>query len=65
MPLAIPLLAGPSALATLLLLQSDTTATTPALMVAVTVAWACSAVLLLMLAVQMLLNGVRTSLAFR
>ena len=88
-PLAIPLVAGPSALATVLLLQSAPGATTPALLIAVTVAWAVSAVILLsstslyrvlgergliamerlmgmllvMVAVQMLLNGVRTSLA--
>ena len=88
-PLAIPLVAGPSALATLLLLQSAPGATTQALMIAVTVAWGFSAVILLsstslyrvlgergliamerlmgmllvMVAVQMLLNGIRTSLA--
>jgi multiple antibiotic resistance protein len=88
-PLAIPLVAGPSALATLLLLQSAPGATTPALAIAVTVAWGFSAVILLsstslyrvlgergliamerlmgmllvMVAVQMLLNGIRTSLA--
>jgi multiple antibiotic resistance protein len=88
-PLAIPLVAGPSALATLLLLQSAPGATTEALLIAVTVAWGFSAVILLsstslyrvlgergliamerlmgmllvMVAVQMLLNGIRTSLA--
>jgi multiple antibiotic resistance protein len=88
-PLAIPLVAGPSALATLLLLQSAPGATTQALMIAVTLAWGFSAVILLsstslyrvlgergliamerlmgmllvMVAVQMLLNGIRTSLA--
>jgi multiple antibiotic resistance protein len=88
-PLAIPLVAGPSALATLLLLQSAPGATAQALMIAVTLAWGLSAVILLsstslyrvlgergliamerlmgmllvMVAVQMLLNGIRTSLA--
>ena len=88
-PLAIPLVAGPSALATLLLLQSTPGATAQALMIAVTLAWGLSAVILLsstslyrvlgergliamerlmgmllvMVAVQMLLNGIRTSLA--
>jgi multiple antibiotic resistance protein len=88
-PLAIPLVAGPSALATLLLLQSGPGATVPALTIAVTLAWGFSAVILLsstslyrvlgergliamerlmgmllvMVAVQMLLNGIRTSLA--
>jgi multiple antibiotic resistance protein len=93
-PLAVPLIAGPSALATLLLLQS--TMTRSALLLALTIAWAAAAVILLsstflykvlgerglvamerlmgmllvMLAVQMLLNGVevflgpRTSTAF-
>ena len=90
-PLAIPLVAGPSALATLLLLQSAPGATVPMLMVAVTVAWGFCAVILLsstslyrvlgergliamerlmgmllvMVSVQMLLNGLRTSLALR
>jgi multiple antibiotic resistance protein len=90
-PLAIPLVAGPSALATLILLQSAPGATTPELMIAVTVAWGLSAVILLsstvlyrvlgerglialerlmgmllvMVAVQMLLNGLRTSLLLR
>jgi multiple antibiotic resistance protein len=90
-PLAIPLIAGPSALATLLLLQSAPGATTDALMIAVTLAWGLSAVILLsstslyrvlgergliamerlmgmllvMVAVQMLLNGLKTSLALR
>jgi multiple antibiotic resistance protein len=87
-PLAIPLVAGPSALATLLLLQSSPAASLEGLMVALTVAWGFSAVILLsstslnrvlgergliamerlmgmllvMVAVQMLLNGLRTSL---
>jgi multiple antibiotic resistance protein len=90
-PLAIPLVAGPSALATLLLLQSAPGATLPGLMVVVTVAWGFSAVILLsstslyrvlgergliamerlmgmllvMVAVQMLLNAIRTLLAIR
>jgi multiple antibiotic resistance protein len=85
-PLAIPLVAGPSALATLLLLQSAPGTTTPELAIAVTLAWGLSAVILLsstslyrvlgergliamerlmgmllvMVAVQMLLNGIRT-----
>lgn len=82
-PLAVPLVAGPSALATLLLLQS--TMPLPLLFGALTIAWAISAVILLsstflyrvlgerglvamerlmgmllvMVAVQMLLNGLR------
>jgi multiple antibiotic resistance protein len=46
-PLAIPLVAGPSALATLLLLQSTPGATVHELMLAVTIAWGVSAVILL------------------
>jgi multiple antibiotic resistance protein len=90
-PLAIPLVAGPSALATLLLLQSTPGTTSYELTIAVTIAWGFSAVILLastslyrvlgerglvaverlmgmllvMVAVQMLLNGLRTSLALR
>jgi multiple antibiotic resistance protein len=90
-PLAIPLVAGPSALATLLLLQSAPGATLQALMIVVTVAWGFSAVILLsstslyrvlgergliamerlmgmllvMVAVQMLLNAFRTFFALR
>ena len=82
-PLAIPLLAGPSALAMLLLLQSEANVT-GRLLLTVTIAWALSAVILLsstllyrflkergliamerlmgmllvMLAVQMFMNGV-------
>ena len=88
-PLAIPLIAGPSTLATLLLLQSAASATMTALLIAVTIAWALTGVILLsstflyrilgergliamerlmgmllvMVAVQMLLNGIRGSLA--
>ncbi len=84
MPLAIPLVAGPSALAVLLLLEQSETAVTSQLLLAVTIAWALSAVILLsstllyrllkergliamerlmgmllvMLAVQMFMNGV-------
>lgn len=83
-PLAIPLVAGPSALATLLLLQSATPSSTGPLLLALTIAWAVSGALLLsstflyrllgergltamerlmgmllvMVAVQMLLDGV-------
>jgi multiple antibiotic resistance protein len=45
-PLAIPLLAGPSTLAALLLLEG-TTASTGALLAAVTIAWAISGAILL------------------
>ena len=87
-PLAIPLVAGPSTLATLLLLQSAPSSTMGALLLAVTIAWALAAIilvsstflyrllgerglvamerlmgmLLVMVAVQMLLNGVKASL---
>jgi multiple antibiotic resistance protein len=90
-PLAIPLVAGPSTLATLLLLESAKSTTTIGLMVAVTVAWGLTAVILLsstslyrllgervliamerlmgmllvMVAVQMLIDGARISLAVR
>lgn len=83
-PLAIPLVAGPSALAVLLLLQQPEGSVTWQLLLAVTIAWALSAVILLsstllyrilkergliamerlmgmllvMLAVQMFMNGV-------
>lgn len=83
-PLAIPLVAGPSALAVLLLLEQSETAVTSQLLLAVTIAWALTAVILLsstllyrllkergliamerlmgmllvMLAVQMFMNGV-------
>jgi len=86
-PLAIPLVAGPSTLATVLLLQSATSST-GVLIVALTIAWAVSGAILLsstflyrllrergliamerlmgmllvMVAVQMLLNGVRVFL---
>lgn len=46
-PLAIPLVAGPSTLATLLLLQSAASSTTGSLMVAVTIAWALTGAILL------------------
>ena len=84
-PLAIPLVAGPSTLATLLLLQSAAPSSTGRLALALTIAWAVSGAILLsstffyrvlrergliamerlmgmllvMVAVQMLLNGVR------
>ena len=87
-PLAIPLVAGPSALATLLLLQSARDSTPGSLMIALTIAWTISGAILLsstalyrmlgergliamerlmgmllvMVAVQMLLNGVKASL---
>jgi multiple antibiotic resistance protein len=83
-PLAIPLVAGPSALAVLLLLEQSGTNVTSRLLLAVTLAWALSALILLsstllyrvlkqrgliamerlmgmllvMLAVQMFMNGV-------
>ena len=83
-PLAIPLIAGPSTLAALLLLQQSDPDATPRLLLALTVAWALSAAILLsstllyrllrqrgliaverlmgmllvMLAVQMFMNGV-------
>jgi multiple antibiotic resistance protein len=87
-PLAIPLIAGPSALATLLLLQRSGSSQ-GGLLLALTIAWMVSAILLLsstflyrvlrerglialerlmgmllvMVAVQMLLNGLRTFLS--
>ena len=87
-PLAIPLLAGPSTLATVLLLQSATPSSAGGLILALTLAWGVSGVILLsstflyrvlrergliamerlmgmllvMVAVQMLLNGVRVFL---
>jgi multiple antibiotic resistance protein len=87
-PLAIPLIAGPSTLATLLLLESAPTTTTTGLAIAVTIAWAVTGIILLsstflyrilgergliamerlmgmilvMVAVQMLLTALRTSL---
>jgi multiple antibiotic resistance protein len=88
-PLAVPLIAGPSTLAALLLLQRTAPGDTLLLFIAVTVAWALTGVILLsstflyrvlgqrglvamerlmgmllvMVAVQMLLNGVKTFLA--
>jgi multiple antibiotic resistance protein len=87
-PLAVPLLAGPSTLATLLLLENTATFSALRLLAAVTIAWAVSAVilisstffyrvlgarglvamerlmgmLLVMVAVQMLVNGLKASL---
>ncbi len=87
-PLAIPLVAGPSTLATLLLLQSTVPSSTMTLLFVVTVAWAAGGVILLsstfffrvlgerglvamerlmgmllvMVAVQMLMDGVATFL---
>ena len=87
-PLAVPLFAGPSVLATLLLMQRSEPAETRLLLLAVTIAWAVSGIILLsstffyrilrergllaverlmgmllvMVAVQMLMNGVRTFL---
>jgi multiple antibiotic resistance protein len=87
-PLAIPLIAGPSTLATVLLLERTAASSTGWLMLAVTIAWAVSGAILLsstflyrilgqrgliamerlmgmllvMVAVQMLLDGLRTSL---
>lgn len=88
-PLAIPLFVGPSTLAALLLLQRTSPGQTGPLLLAVTVAWALSSVILLsatffyrvlrerglmalerlmgmllvMIAVQMFMSGVRTFLA--
>ena len=84
-PLAIPLLVGPSTLAALLLLQRTAPAETGSLLIALTIAWALSGsillastffyrvlrergliaverlmgMLLVMVAVQMLMNGIR------
>jgi multiple antibiotic resistance protein len=88
-PLAVPLFAGPSTLAALLLLQRSSPGQTQWLLLAVTIAWALSGAILLsstffyrvlrdrgliamerlmgmllvMIAVQMFMNGVRTFLA--
>jgi multiple antibiotic resistance protein len=87
-PLAVPLFSGPSVLATLLLMQRAEAADTRLLLLAMTIAWALSGVILLsstffyrilrergllaverlmgmllvMVALQMLMNGVRTFL---
>ena len=87
-PLAIPLIAGPSTLAALLLLQRSSPADTMPLFLAVTIAWALSGIILLsstffyrvlrerglvalerlmgmllvMVAVQMALNGIKAVL---
>ena len=88
-PLAVPLIAGPSTLAVLLLLQRSAPGQVGWLLVALTIAWALTAVILLsstflyrllrqrgliaverlmgmllvMLAVQMSMNGIRATLA--
>ena len=88
-PLAVPLFAGPSALAAVLLLERSAPGHTAALLTAVTIAWALSGLILLaspffyrllrerglvaverlmgmllvMIAVQMFMDGVRTFLA--
>lgn len=88
-PLAVPLIAGPSALAALLLLQRSSPGQSGALVIALTIAWALTGAILLastffyrvlrerglmaierlmgmvlvMVAVQMFMNGVKTFLA--
>ena len=88
-PLAVPLIAGPSALAALLLLQRSSPGQTGSLVIALTIAWALTGGILLsstffyrvlrerglmaierlmgmvlvMVAVQMFMNGVKTFLA--
>jgi len=88
-PLAIPLVAGPSALATLLLIQQTAGFTTAEVLLALTIAWSITAVILLsstfmyrvlgarglialerlmgmllvMVAVQMLINGLKAFLS--
>ena len=87
-PLAVPLIAGPSTLAVLLLLQRSAPGQVGSLLLALTIAWALTAVILLsstflyrllrqrgliaverlmgmllvMLAVQMFMNGIRATL---
>jgi multiple antibiotic resistance protein len=87
-PLAVPLFAGPSVLAALLLMQRTAPGDTRSLLLAVTIAWAVSGIILLsstffyrilrergliaverlmgmllvMIAVQMLMNGMKTFL---
>jgi multiple antibiotic resistance protein len=88
-PLAVPLFAGPSTLAVLLLLHRSAHGHTPSLLLALTVAWALSGavllsstffyrvlrergliamerlmgMLLVMIAVQMFMNGLKAFLA--
>ena len=88
-PLAVPLIAGPSALAFLLLLQRSAPGRTVSLLLAMTIAWAASGIILLsatflhrllrergliamerlmgmllvMVAAQMFLNGIKTFFA--
>ena len=62
-PLAIPLVAGPSALATLLLIQQTAGFSTPWLLLALTIAWGISALILLSSTFMYRMLGVRGLIA--
>lgn len=62
-PLAIPLIAGPSALATLLLIQQTAGFSTPTLLLALTIAWGLTAIILLSSTVVFRVLGARGLIA--